>query len=216
MIHYIYKTTNISTGEFYIGKRSTKKYSNGNEDPYVGSGIWILNMNKEEKNSLKKKVLLYCENVKILNECEIKTVKEYYNDPLNKNISLGGDGASPGKYNCRYLNNKTHWYNLSNGSDGFYTQQEIIEISGMSSQSINGVLKGRHKRSGDWILYEYKDMKVDNTKNKKIKWKNILTQEEYEGSQKSFCKKYGISLAMACMIVSGKRKSKEGWSVKEN
>jgi group I intron endonuclease len=86
----VYKTTNLITGKFYIGK---DKYNNPN---YLGSGIKLKDAIKRYGlNNFKKEILEYCKSYNDLNERERFWI-EYYqstNPILGYNISTGGDGG---------------------------------------------------------------------------------------------------------------------------
>ena len=56
MKHYVYKTTFVQTGEYYIGKHSTKKEN----DSYVGSGLSLTKEKLEEP--FIHEIIVYCES----------------------------------------------------------------------------------------------------------------------------------------------------------
>jgi len=90
-IHYIYKTTNIITGKFYVGMHSTFNLDDG----YIGSGkrLWY-SMNKYGKEKHKKEILEFCKNRKELVRREKEIVnKEFIKDKLCMNLMVGGKGG---------------------------------------------------------------------------------------------------------------------------
>ena len=132
--HYIYKTTNIITGKYYIGMHSTDNL----EDGYIGSGkrLWY-SVGKYGKENHKVEILEYLPNRKSLIDREISIVNEgLLKEELCMNLTLGGSGG-PGdrfltkdqlkkgrviadkvlreKYgdNFRYIVSKNYYDNLS-------------------------------------------------------------------------------------------------------
>jgi group I intron endonuclease len=86
----VYKTTNLITGKFYIGK---DKYDNPN---YMGSGIKLKDAIKSYgKHNFTKEILEYCNSYEHLNEREKHWIEEYNstNPSIGYNISTGGDGG---------------------------------------------------------------------------------------------------------------------------
>lgn len=86
--HYVYKTTNKKTGEFYIGKRSCD--CEINKDDYMGSGIKI----QEQIESIglknfKKDILAICRNNEELTLVESAFIKMNLHYPKNLNINRG-------------------------------------------------------------------------------------------------------------------------------
>lgn len=90
MQHYIYRTTCIPTGKYYIGKHSTKSTR-----PYYGSGIML-------KRSLKKygrhqhivEILQFAPCEQTLSQLERSIITEnVLNDPNCMNLMIGGEGG---------------------------------------------------------------------------------------------------------------------------
>jgi len=86
----IYKTTNLITGEYYIGKDSN------NNPNYYGSGkIYKRAEKKYGKQNFKKEILEVCLSEWELNEAEKKWVTQnVVNDPMSYNLVLGGSGGN--------------------------------------------------------------------------------------------------------------------------
>lgn len=90
-IHYIYKTTNIITGKFYIGMHSTFSL----EDSYLGSGkrLWY-SINKYGKENHKKEILEFCRDRIELKKREEEIVTEdFIKDNMCMNLMKGGKGG---------------------------------------------------------------------------------------------------------------------------
>ena len=85
--HYIYKTTNFITGEYYIGK-----HSGCLEDNYLGSGAGLKEgFKKYGRGAFKKEVISICSSEDEAFEEEAKMVTlETIKDPLCLNRCLGG------------------------------------------------------------------------------------------------------------------------------
>ena len=94
----IYKTTNIINGKIYVGKDCSK------HPGYMGSGIALHRaIKKYGANNFIKEILEECD---LSNVCEREI---YWIDKLNStdinigyNLTIGGDGASPGRLNVMY------------------------------------------------------------------------------------------------------------------
>jgi group I intron endonuclease len=89
--HIIYKTTNIKTGKFYIGKHSTDNL----EDGYLGSGIALNDsIKKYGIENFKREIIEFCQDPEHLSEREkYWIVSENSIIPNGYNISLGGKGG---------------------------------------------------------------------------------------------------------------------------
>ena len=86
----VYRTTNLITGKFYIGK---DKYNNPN---YIGSGVKLKDAIKSYgKQNFTKEILEYCNSYEHLNEREKHWIEKYnaINPSIGYNISTGGDGG---------------------------------------------------------------------------------------------------------------------------
>ena len=89
--HYIYKTTNLINGKYYIGMHSTDNLQDG----YIGSGkrLWY-SINKYGKENFKCEILEILPNRKILKEREKKLVnEERLKDEMCMNLQIGGGGG---------------------------------------------------------------------------------------------------------------------------
>jgi hypothetical protein len=89
--HYIYKTTCIVTGKYYIGMHSTDDLNDG----YVGSGkrLWY-SINKHGKDNHVCEILEFLPDRKSLKAREAELVcEEQLTDPLCMNLKVGGEGG---------------------------------------------------------------------------------------------------------------------------
>ena len=90
-IHYIYKTTNIITGKFYVGMHSTFNIDDG----YIGSGkrLWY-SINKYGKENHTKEILEFCKGRVELKKKEKAIVNEdFIKDKMCMNLMVGGKGG---------------------------------------------------------------------------------------------------------------------------
>lgn len=89
--HFIYKTTNLVNGKYYIGMHSTSNLKDG----YIGSGKRLkYAIKKYGRSNFKFEVLEYCDTREILIEREKSIVTiTLISDPLCMNLNLGGKGG---------------------------------------------------------------------------------------------------------------------------
>lgn len=89
--HFIYKTTNMLSGRYYIGMHSTDSLDDG----YLGSGNRLrLAIRKHGKSNFKREILEFCESRADLKkrESEIVTLDEIAKDDC-MNLVVGGEGG---------------------------------------------------------------------------------------------------------------------------
>lgn len=89
--HYIYKTTNLKTGRFYVGMHST----NNLKDGYLGSGTRLRrSIRKNGKENFKLEIIEFLPDRKALKEREKELVNEdLLKDPMCMNLQPGGGGG---------------------------------------------------------------------------------------------------------------------------
>ena len=93
-MHYIYITTNLINGKYYIGKHKGEM-----DDKYLGSGIILKQaIEKYGKVNFKKEVIVICSTEEEVNTWEKKIIKENLTDPKCYNIAPGGEGGYTMKY----------------------------------------------------------------------------------------------------------------------
>ncbi len=90
-IHYLYKTTCLVTGRYYIGMHSTSNL----EDGYMGSGKRLrYSLRKHGIDNHKKEILEFFETRELLIEAEKKAITEdMITDNNCMNIMSGGTGG---------------------------------------------------------------------------------------------------------------------------
>lgn len=89
MFFIIYKTTNMITNEYYIGKHYTENLNDG----YLGSGSKFLeDVKKYGKENFFRNILQFCKSYDEMNEAESKWINEnVMNDPMCLNLKTGGE-----------------------------------------------------------------------------------------------------------------------------
>lgn len=89
--HYIYKTTCLVTGKFYIGMHSADCL----EDNYLGSGLRLRrSINKYGKENHKKEIIEFVQTREELKKREEELVNEnVLKDPMCMNLIIGGTGG---------------------------------------------------------------------------------------------------------------------------
>lgn len=109
-IHYLYKTTCLITGRYYIGMHSTSNLNDG----YMGSGLRLRkSIRKYGIYNHKKEILEFFESRVLLFEAEEKAITpEMITDKNCMNLTGGGKGGFD-KINSNGLNNKVNQYQLA-------------------------------------------------------------------------------------------------------
>jgi group I intron endonuclease len=93
--HFLYKTTNLLNGKFYIGIHSTNNLNDG----YLGSGKRLkYSINKYGKENFKIEILEFFESRNLLVEKEMVLVNDVLlKNPLCMNLKPGGNGGTCGE-----------------------------------------------------------------------------------------------------------------------
>ena len=95
--YYVYKTTNIINGKFYIGKRHYRKKD---EKWYLGSGIYLNRaIKKYGRENFKKEIIEWCSSSEEVNNKERFWIAKLdaLNPKIAYNIAPGGDGGFLGE-----------------------------------------------------------------------------------------------------------------------
>lgn len=89
--HFIYKTTNLTNGKYYIGMHSTNNLNDG----YLGSGKKLRrSINKYGVENFKCEILEFLTNRDLLANREKEIVnKDLLKDPMCMNLKEGGSGG---------------------------------------------------------------------------------------------------------------------------
>ena len=95
MYYLIYKTTNLITNKYYIGKHKTANIN----DKYLGSGLVLKqSVKKYGRDAHIREIIHFCESYETMTSLEKEIVNlDLLNDPNCMNIRPGGDGGTHGK-----------------------------------------------------------------------------------------------------------------------
>lgn len=89
--HFVYKTTNLINGKWYIGKHSTYNLDDG----YLGSSKHLKSaIKKYGKHKFKREILVFCDSEQdaYIKEAELVTM-EVVQNPMTYNKMPGGEGG---------------------------------------------------------------------------------------------------------------------------
>lgn len=94
--HFIYKTTNLKNGKFYVGMHST----NDIDDGYLGSGKRLrYSIRKNGKENFKIEYLEFFDTHNELRDRERELVnEELLKDPMCMNLAIGGTGGHGNRF----------------------------------------------------------------------------------------------------------------------
>jgi hypothetical protein len=114
--HYVYKTTNLKNGKYYIGMHSTDNL----EDGYLGSGKLLRrSLKKHGKEIFKFEILEFLLDRQSLVEKEKELVnEELLKDCLSMNLKKGGDGG---------IVNEKHRENLKKGASKYQKNKWLTD-----------------------------------------------------------------------------------------
>ena len=132
--HYLYKTTCLITGRYYIGMHSTANL----EDGYMGSGKRLrYSLRKHGKENHVKEILEFFESRELLIEAEkVAITEEMLVDNMCMNIMSGGTGGFISIEQQCYRSScggKAHTEKLRN--DKIYYGKFIIRVGGYLKES---------------------------------------------------------------------------------
>jgi hypothetical protein len=154
--HFLYKTTNLTNNQYYIGVHSTSNLKDG----YLGSGKRLrYSVRKYGKDNFKMEILESFNDREDLIIREIEIVnKELINDPMCINLKPGGSGGFCNKehgYNfhaaggraVRAMFRKIHFEKLKNDKE--YREKISQKLKGLKPW-----LGKKHKESSKQIIGE--------------------------------------------------------------
>lgn len=94
MNHYVYKTTNVVNGKFYIGVHSCDHNFEISSDGYIGSGVILKNaINKCGKKNFSCEVLECFNTRKLAFDAEVEYISSAIGDSQCYNLAPGGEGT---------------------------------------------------------------------------------------------------------------------------
>jgi hypothetical protein len=192
--HFIYKTTNLKNGKFYIGMHSTSNLNDG----YLGSGNKLRRaIRKYGVDNFKFEILQFFNSRELLAEKEKELVnEETLKDPMCMNLRKGGEGG---------------WHKWAN-----LALKEKLKDPEYKSDFAKKIKIGRYKScyniDGNWIGVTWKD--TYDWRGKKHKPETI---EKMKESKKGFAIGEKNSQYGSFWITNGKENKKtkseipEGW-----
>jgi group I intron endonuclease len=174
--HYIYKTTNLKNGKFYVGMHSTDNLNDG----YLGSGTRLRrSIRKNGPENFKLEILEFLPNRSSLKARE----RELVNDDLLKeslcmNLQPGGGGG---------ICNETHKVNLHIGSSKYQKQKwQDDEYRNKIKKILYSNMKKAHK-SGNVRYDTFVGKSHSDETKKKIGKANSIKQKGEGNSQFGTC-----------------------------
>jgi group I intron endonuclease len=141
MQHFIYITTNLVNGKYYIGKKSTRREDL--QPAYLGSGLKLQNaIKKYGRESFKRDIICFASCETSLSELEAKLVTlETVQDPLCYNLALGGQGGDRGpEANAK----------ISAKAKGRKMPREAVERTAAAKRGVPRSLESRLKQSASF------------------------------------------------------------------
>jgi hypothetical protein len=184
--NYIYKTTNLKNGKFYVGMHSTNNLNDG----YLGSGDRLRrSIRRNGKDNFKLEILEFLPDRTSLSLREKELVNEdLLKDPMCMNLSLGGQGG---------LKNIEHGIKLKEGASKWAKAQwQNTEYRNKITNVLRNNMKENHKLG---------KIKYDTTKGKTLSESHKLKIGE-ANSQKQ--KGEGNSQFGTCWITNGTENKK--------
>lgn len=191
--HYIYKTTNLINGKYYIGMHSTSNLDDG----YIGSGDRIRrSIKKYGKENFKCEIIETLPNRKLLKEREKQIVnQELLLDKKCMNLVFGGGGGFISE--TGYKKGAKRMLEIVWADENYRKRKSEWKSEHSKELWKKGILKYRDNWSGK----KHKD-----ESKQKIGYKNSIKQKGENNSQ------FGT-----CWITNGKEnmKIKKGDSIPE-
>lgn len=175
--YFLYKTTNLKNGRYYLGMHSTSKLDDG----YLGSGTRLRrSIRKHGRENFKIEILEFFESREVLLKAEVDLITEdILKDPKCMNLKPGGSGG---------FSNKEHQLKCSSASGKKHSERLIsdpdykLSISQKRSISVK-------KRLQDGTLKIWKDnyswagKSHEESTKKLIGEKNSISQKGEKNSQ---------------------------------
>lgn len=208
MIGYIYKTTNLITNKFYIGKRQKSTF----DKYYYGSGKYLsASIVKYGKENFKREIIEWCDSIEELNNREKYWIShlEARNPKIGYNISEGGDGGKGGKLNglyC-YVHNESGYIRILKTDKDVYLNNGYLSGKGYGGNGLVGTKKseetkkkmsesgrGKHNHTGEnnpcfgvtymWITDGKSNKRLSLNEDIPMGWERGKTQKKPKRTEK--------------------------------
>jgi len=164
-IHYIYKTTNLITGKFYVGMHSTFNIN----DDYIGSGKYLWrSIKKYGFENHKKEILEFCKNRDELKQRENEIVTEdYIKNDLCMNLTIGGQGGFTIEQQKENNRRSQISQKILRDTNPEWVKKRSEKFSGIMKQQYNSGKRER-KIFCDWTGRKHKKETIEKIKHSKI------------------------------------------------
>jgi hypothetical protein len=178
--HYIYKTTNLKNGKFYLGMHSTHNLNDG----YLGSGLRLRrSIRRNGPENFKLEYLEFFDTREDLINREKELVNEdILKDPMCLNIRLGGTGGwsiEQQMENAKKSNERQKWLREN---DKEWAEKRINQLKKNGSTILNKLWNEGKLTPPNWTGKKHKE----ETKNK-IGKANSQKQKGESNSQFGTC-----------------------------
>lgn len=178
--HYIYKTTNLKNGKFYVGMHSTHNLNDG----YLGSGLRLRrSIRRNGPENFKLEYLEFFETREDLINREKELVNEdLLKDPMCLNIRPGGTGGwsiQQQMENAKKSNERQKWLREN---DKEWAEKRINQLKKNGSTILNKLWNEGKLTPPNWTGKKHKE----ETKNK-IGEANSQKQKGESNSQFGTC-----------------------------
>lgn len=201
--HYIYKTTCIVTGKYYIGMHSTSNL----EDGYIGSGkrLWA-SIKKHGKENHSIEILEWLPDRSSLKAREKELVNEdLLKDPMCMNLALGGEGG----FGSLFLSKEKLSLGGKNSMKVIWSNAEFRE---KHRNNMRSVMKS-YLESGKITRYDWTGKSHKASTKEKIGAANSIHQSGEKNSQFGTCWIYHLDKkkSIKIKIEDIEAYTKEGW-----
>jgi hypothetical protein len=178
--HYIYKTTNLKNGKFYVGMHSTHNLNDG----YLGSGIRLRSsIRRNGPENFKIEYLEFFSNrLDLVNREKELITEDLLKDPMCMNIKTGGTGgwtSEQQRENAIKSNQKQKWL-MENDKE--WADNRLKQLKKNGSNIFTKLWKSGKLKPVDWTGKKHKE----ETK-KKIGLSNSIKQKGEGNSQFGTC-----------------------------
>jgi hypothetical protein len=161
--HYIYKTTNLKNGKFYVGMHSTNNLNDG----YLGSGTRLRrSIRRNGTQNFKLEILEFLPDRISLKFREKQLITEnLLKDPMCMNLTLGGSGGCYGEAAMKWskagiLKRKWLFENDENWKKNKINKHKID-----SKQNPRGIALTKEGGGKYWIGKKHKSETIEKMKN---------------------------------------------------
>lgn len=197
MTHYIYKITNIETGQYYLGVRSTSKPVEC--DCYMGSSsVWTKAYIIEHKDILRKEILdSSFESRELANIAEKSLIIAHINDPKCINRAIPGEDFTQFNNPCSEYRKRLYSKLYKGEGNPFYgkhhtedsKQKQRATIGDSRKKELN-TFYGKHHTEEALELNRQKHLGINNKVSLPVKYTNLLTKEVLYFGSLNLCVKY--------------------------